>query len=245
MTKICPKCKTENLDSAAFCQNCGEELPKYTYNVPSSGDRAPESKAKGGNWWSKQTNLVKILSVVGVCCVGLIVIIGLLAILFPDATTFNLDTGNTPALTQTFSQAGLSFNYPGDWKTSSVKYVDNSASVVQSLGTFASPDNLVLDVSKQDMTATVAEAKEGTKANLKTISSSQILSETTKTVNGLTVYEMILTYSDSNNNEVKSLYVITGKDGQVSYYLQFIDTPSNFNSDKSVMDSIVNTIKIQ
>jgi amino acid transporter len=245
MTKICPKCKTENLDSATFCQNCGEELPKYTYNVPSSEDVPLKSKAKSGNWWSKQTTPVKILSVVGVCCVGLIVLILLVGLIFPDATTFNLDTGNTPALTQTFSQAGLSFNYPGDWTPTTVQYIDSSSSIVQSLGAFSSTDDLALDVNKQSMTETVASAKEATKTNLKTIPSSQILSETTRTVNGLTVYEMVVTYTDSNNNQVKSLYVVTGKDGQVAYYLQFIDTPSSFDSDLSLMNSIVNTIKVQ
>jgi hypothetical protein len=244
MTKICPNCKTENIDSADFCQNCGTELPKYTYNVPPSGDTP--TAPKSGNWWSKQTSLVKILSIVGVCCVGLIVIVGLIAILFPDATTFNLDTGSVSDLTSTFSQSGLTFNYPGDWVTSSAKYIDSSNSVIQSLGTFSTPDGrLVLDVSKQDMTSTVEAAKEGTKTNLKSVPSAQILSETTKTVNGLTVYEMVVTYTDSNNKEAKTLYVITGKDGQVVYYLQFIDEPSNFNSDTKLMDSIVNTIKIQ
>ncbi len=243
MTKICPNCKTENIDSADFCQNCGTELPKFTYNIPQGGE-PPETK-KGG-WWSKQTTLVKIISVVGVCCVGLLALIVLAGIFFPDATIFNLDTGNTPALTQTFSGAGLTFNYPSNWGTSSVKYIDSSTSNVQSLGAFASPDGLLLDVSKQDMTVTVEAAKEGTKENLKTIPSAQILSETTKTVNGLTIYEMIITYTDTTTNkETKSLYVITGKDGQIAYYLQFIDDPGNFNNDQPLMNSIVNTIKIQ
>ncbi|MBI5458963.1 zinc-ribbon domain-containing protein [Methanobacterium sp.] len=59
MTKICPNCKTENIDSADFCQNCGAELPKFTYNVPPSGE-TPGTK-KGG-WWGKQTTPVKILN---------------------------------------------------------------------------------------------------------------------------------------------------------------------------------------
>ncbi|EKQ50789.1 MAG: hypothetical protein B655_2304 [Methanobacterium sp. Maddingley MBC34] len=244
MTKICPNCKTENMDSAEFCQNCGTELPKFSYNVPPKEDTP--SQPKSGGWWGKQTTLVKIISVVGVCCVGLIVLIVLAGIFFPDATTFNINTGNTPALTQTFSESGLTFNYPSDWTNSSVKYIDSSTSIVQSLGTLASPDGLLLDVSKQDMTETVEAAKEGTKTNLKTIPSVQILSETTKTVNGLKIYELIVTYTDtSTNQEAKSLYVITGKDGQVAYYLQFIDDPNDFSSDQSLMNSIVNTIKIQ
>lgn len=244
MTKICPNCKTENIDSAEFCQNCGTELPKFSYNVPPKGDTP--SQPKSGGWWGKQTTLVKIISVAGVCCVGLIVLLVLLGLFFPDATTFNIDTGNTPALTQTFSESGLTFNYPSDWENSSVKYIDSSTSIVQSLGTLKSPDGLLLDVSKQDMTETVEAAKEGTKANIKTIPSAQITSETTKTVNGLKIYEMIVTYTDtSTNQEAKSLYVITGKDGQVAYYLQFIDDPSNFSSDQALMNSIVNTIKIQ
>lgn len=32
--KICPTCKTENLDSAMFCLHCGERLPDETVDQP-------------------------------------------------------------------------------------------------------------------------------------------------------------------------------------------------------------------
>ena len=37
MTKICPKCKTENSNSAGFCQTCGGQLGEPTEDKPSGG----------------------------------------------------------------------------------------------------------------------------------------------------------------------------------------------------------------
>jgi hypothetical protein len=249
MTKICPECKTENMDSAEFCQNCGAELPKFTYNVPQKDVEATE-KAKSGGWWSRQSTGVKLgIAIGGICCIGIIVIIVLFGMYLPDLSTTSNTTTNTAtstaALGATFSQGGLTFNYPSDWVTSTVTYNGTSLSV-QNLGTYASPQGLTLDVNKQDMTATVAQAKDGTINNIKTaMPSAQILSETKKTINGLTVYELVLTYTNSNtNNQEKSLYVITGKDGQVAYYMQFMDELDKFDQNRPLMDSIVNTIKI-
>ncbi len=249
MTKICPNCKTENIDTADFCQNCGTELPKFTYNVPPSGDEAAETKAKSGNWWSKQPTIVKILSVVGVCCVGLIVIVGLIAILFPDATTFNLDTGSVSDLTKTFSQSGLTFKYP-DWQTTSDqgRMAVSSESNVQKLATLYSSNGLYLYVSMADLTpsgASVEFAKEATKTNIQQGSSAQLLSETKTTTNGVTVYELLYSIIDpTTNKENKALFVITGKDGQKAYYMQFVAENSVFDSEQTIIDNIISTIKV-
>ena len=251
MTKICPECKTENMDSAEFCQNCGAELPKFTYNVPPKDEMAAE-KPKSGGWWGKQSSGVKIgIAIGGICCIGIIVIIVLFGMYLPDLSTYNTTTStdtstSTAALGTTFSQGGLTFNYPSDWVTSTVTYTGTTASNLQKLGTFASPSGLTLDVNKQDMTGTVAQAKDNTLNMIKaSIPSAEILSQSQKTTNGLTVYEMVFTYTNSNTNtKDKTLYVFTGKDGQVVYYMQFMDEASKFDQNRPLMDSIVNTIKV-
>lgn len=95
MTKKCPECGNENPDSSSFCKNCGTELKGV------SATPKPEAKpSKGGpmGWWSEQSNLVKALSVIGICCVGLLVIVGISGLLSPDSNT---STTSTPTTTQT------------------------------------------------------------------------------------------------------------------------------------------------
>ena len=247
MSKICPNCKSENEDSAEFCQECGTKLPKYSYSVPPAGEEKTEPKK--GNWWSKQTNTVKVLTIVGGCCVGLIVIIGLLAVLFPDATTFNYYVGDTTALTKTFSQNGLTFNYPDDWQTATSQGdIVSSGSSVQYLTSLYGSDGLTLHVSMGDLAAvgaTMAQAKEATKTNIQGGSSAKLLSDTQTTVNGLTMYKMVFTLTDPTyNQENKVLTAITGKEGQKVYYMQFIAETSVFDNNQKLMDNILNSVKV-
>ena len=95
MSKKCPECGNENPDNSSFCKNCGADIKSVS--VASQSEAKP---SKGGplGWWSEQTNLVKALSVIGICCLGLIVIVGISAILSPDSNT---STTSTPATTQT------------------------------------------------------------------------------------------------------------------------------------------------
>ena len=95
MSKKCSVCGTENEEKADFCQNCGNKL---------TADSAAPKESKGGfmGWWDKQTTLIKALSIIGVCCIGIIVIAGIVGMLSPDQTTSNTTVQNatpTPAPT--------------------------------------------------------------------------------------------------------------------------------------------------
>lgn len=249
MAKYCPKCGNENKDSSKFCESCGEQLPESA-TVSAASDIPPSSKPKGG-WWSQQSTGVKAgIALGGLCCLGIIAVIVIFGLFTPDLSTLNTTSSNTTpasttALTQTFSKSGITFNYPSDWESTDAKYATSGDS--QELGALRGSSDFGVIVNKQDMTATVKEAYENTKNSLKTATeiSPQLLSESQITVNGITAYEMIYTYKGDNSKEFKSMYVIIGKDGQVVYYLQFIDSLSSFDSNKKVMDDIVNTIKIQ
>lgn len=93
MTKTCPNCGKKNPDNSEFCKNCGNDIKSVA--------AVKASKSGVGGWWSEQTTIVKALSVVGICCLGLIVIFGISAILSPDSntSTTTTNTSTTPATT--------------------------------------------------------------------------------------------------------------------------------------------------
>ncbi len=83
--KICPECKEENSDNARFCENCGT-------NLSDAPVKDAEASTKTGGimgWWNSQGTGVKIVSVVGVCCVGLIIVGLIAAMMLPDMTSSN------------------------------------------------------------------------------------------------------------------------------------------------------------
>jgi hypothetical protein len=94
MTKICPNCKTENIDSAKFCKNCGNEMEET--EKPTQTKKSPKNSSIGGN---KQKNTSKTLGIIGVCCLGILVIVVVSGMLSPDKTfanqyvSFNLPSG--------------------------------------------------------------------------------------------------------------------------------------------------------
>ena len=90
MTKKCPECGKENPDNSDFCKNCGTDIKSVT--------SVKKSKSGIAGWWGEQSNIVKGLSVVGVCCLGLILILGISAMLSPDSNTSNTTT-STPTTT--------------------------------------------------------------------------------------------------------------------------------------------------
>ena len=94
MTKICPKCKTENSDNADFCQNCGTELTSLKGSVNPN-----KTSANGiGKFWNDQGKGGKIAIGIGVCCVGLLILFAIGSMVTPDKNTATT-TGNAPQST--------------------------------------------------------------------------------------------------------------------------------------------------
>lgn len=130
MTKICPNCGTENQDSSEFCQNCGNKMGG---TVKTS---QPNKSTKTGfmGWWDKQTKGIKALSIIGVCCLGLIVIAAIGGTLLPAKTTTNVSTpstnttptqSNTPA-SSTMSDSDF-LNDMSDWANTMSTTEDSAA----------------------------------------------------------------------------------------------------------------------
>ena len=94
-TKLCPYCGTENREDAKLCKSCKRLLTEIKWNKPSKNNNNKQ-KSTGGIFetWNEQSNGVKVLSIISVCCIGLILIFGVIALFSPD-TQNNLSTLNT------------------------------------------------------------------------------------------------------------------------------------------------------
>ncbi|BDZ66606.1 zinc-ribbon domain-containing protein [Methanobacterium ferruginis] len=79
MIKICPNCQAENKDNSDFCQKCGTKLPK-TAKIAEQ-DTSPQNLFK--RWWHRQSSGVKIISILGGCFLGIIIILLVIGALFP------------------------------------------------------------------------------------------------------------------------------------------------------------------
>lgn len=96
MVKICPKCNKRNKDTSIFCEECGTTLP--------TSKASKETKNTSGgvmDFWNKQSSRSKVaIGIGGICCIGLILIIGLVAMATPDVN-YNNTTTDTNATTDT------------------------------------------------------------------------------------------------------------------------------------------------
>jgi hypothetical protein len=81
LTKICPKCNSENQDTNDFCQNCGQDIGR----IANTFTQTPQSGAN--SWWNKQSKGGKVAIGVGACCIGIILLAIIGGMLVPDSTT--------------------------------------------------------------------------------------------------------------------------------------------------------------
>jgi uncharacterized membrane protein YvbJ len=107
MTKACPNCKTENPDNSGFCQNCGTEL-EGTTNAVKSNVTSGEGVT---GFWKKQGTGGKVGIGIGICCLGLILIIAIGGMFSSDKTGNNTTTPTTTTTTQTPTSATISQLY--------------------------------------------------------------------------------------------------------------------------------------
>lgn len=161
-------------------------------------------------------------------------------------------TTTSQDLNKTFSQGGITFNYPKDWQIesrSSAGDIVGSGRDVQDLVTLVSPNGIILHVSKANLSSsnlTIDVLKEATIENIKNSAQGQVLNETNTTVGGLIVYEVLMNVKDPKTiTDQKILSVITGKDGQSAYYIQFIAENSTFDSNRDLINKILNTRRIE
>ena len=92
----CPNCGKQNKVTAKFCEDCGTALSDVT-----AASAPEESKSTSGGsmgWWSKQSTKGKaLIGIVGICCLGLILIVGLGGLMSPDQNSQNVSTQSSTA----------------------------------------------------------------------------------------------------------------------------------------------------
>ena len=106
MTKTCPNCKTENPNNSGFCLECGTDLKG---NLNSEKSSATSGDGISG-FWNKQNNGGKAAIVIGVCCIGLIILVAIGGMLSPDkntATNTTTPSTTTPATTTPATSGGI------------------------------------------------------------------------------------------------------------------------------------------
>lgn len=73
MSKICPKCKTKNLDASEFCKECGNKLPIIIGHRKQNGEKNQLEK-----YWNKQSSGSKVA--IGIFCIlGILLIVGIVS----------------------------------------------------------------------------------------------------------------------------------------------------------------------
>lgn len=84
VTKKCPFCGTENPEDSRICKSC-KKLLKPINNYSKHAKSSKNTISGLIDKWKEQSNVIKGGSIVGVCCLGLILIIGIIALISPDA----------------------------------------------------------------------------------------------------------------------------------------------------------------
>ena len=252
MTKVCPDCKTVNSDSSGFCQNCGAELvesvevSKNTKDhiiIPPKGKdvktASMDNKSKGGvgGWWSRQSSGGKAaVGLVGLCCIGLILIIAIGGMFLPDTILNNQDQNTSSINDKTFEGSGISFKYPSTW---SINSSGNESS-----------DKVVTLIRKEPGISFITVSKESTKGHSLTYwlrimqtpansTGNTLISTNNVTVDGSQGYQITWKYTALGGGEQQTTFFI--KNDTVYQMLVTTDSVSSIQSD---INTIVNSFKV-
>lgn len=242
MTKECPKCGEKNLDNSHFCKNCGIELNEVTKPQKRKEVAKPPKSSKSGpmGWWEKQSNFVKGLSIVGVCCVGLILLLFIGSIVFPDTSTTTTTPTSTSTTTptttsslETYTGGGVTFQYPKEWTTYTPEEVDPEEII--NLKT-TKGDTSILTVFAEDDSG---EDLDYWKDVLLDASESRgtVTSQKDLTIAGVNGYRIDLL---SSSSDAQQSWIFFLKNGKI-YKLLF--TTGSLSAISSDMDTIVNSFK--
>ena len=129
MTKICPNCKSANPDAADFCQSCGYKLSTIHKNDVQT------TTGKNGGWWNKQSTGGKAaIGIVGICCIGLILIIAIAGFGSPDENSSNINTDYNTDTTTTQTPTEVTIDQLYGSSVSEGTYVKVTGTVIESQG---------------------------------------------------------------------------------------------------------------
>ncbi|MDO8869516.1 MAG: PsbP-related protein [Methanobacteriaceae archaeon] len=239
MTRTCSNCGHENEDGSKFCKNCGSEL-RVLKNVYKVSEHEPEQK----NWFKRQNNGVKaLIGIVGLCCIGVILLVVISGMMAPDATTDSTSTSTTSSPStssstssslQTFNGGGISFQYPNNWNEYTPE--EESADRVASLETDAG-DYSLLSVYVEESDENLEYWKDIVVNN--PYSSNVVVDQKSIQIDGVDGYRVDSSYSNSGNSGYQSniIFVKNGK------YYKLLFTTSSLAAIDSDMNTIINSFR--
>jgi len=118
MGQKCSNCGFESINESKFCQNCGVEIIEENPN---------DINHNSGTRVSKQPIATKaIIGVVGICCIGIIVLFALIAILPDETSNNNFDDTNTLDGVKFNTPVGFTLNSSSD---SSIYFVKGDSEI--------------------------------------------------------------------------------------------------------------------
>lgn len=250
MAKYCPKCGETNKDTSVFCENCGAEIPKTGY-VPSSSKIPPESKSSGG-WWSQQSSGVKAgIAIGGICCIGIIVVIVLLGVFFPDQTTFDTNFNTTvPSTTtvsgQTYSNGDISFKYPDSFEDSTMPdSITSGDSSWKHLDYMSNSDGISIRVDRNTGDASPTASRDATESDVESLSTGKIISTSTETnPNNIVVARSTNSLEDPSTGDTLLYYDMFFKASNGdAYYISVWGVQSLKQDIKNTAQTIFKTLK--
>lgn len=226
VTKICPNCNKMNKDSSTFCENCGSELPEKT------------SKGSSKGWWGQQSTGVKaLIGIATVCVVGLVVIIVMGAMIFPDLTTSYTSPTTTTAGLQTYTGNGISFQHPSKWHEYAPDPDLVSADEILNMET-TGDDRSILTVSAES--ADGKDVAYWKNISLGSVSSTDtVISQKQIDIAGVNGYRIDTSYTDSGSGYQSDIFFV--KNGKLYTLLFTTDSLTSINSD---INTIVNSFEV-
>ncbi|UTB32736.1 MAG: hypothetical protein NKF70_00150 [Methanobacterium sp. ERen5] len=163
---------------------------------------------------------------------------------------------NNTIQNKTFNNSGLTFQYPGNWSdNATITWTSGDNSQNDTIGTLGNGNVtagiLYINLTKEPLLKSynittlgnlaTASWKTGANGN-----NTNVISQTSRKVNNLTIVEVIYTTPDPVTNVLyKYYYVLTGKQGQSAYILRFGAPEADFSKYYPQFQSIANSIKVE
>lgn len=244
MMVYCPKCGKDNKKDSKFCENCGENLANIDDLKVNKDNKNIFDKLK--NWWNDRTKNEKILSGIGLCCLGILIFGFIGSFSAPDQTNLvnlELDNANITFFNGYETEIGenaTSYDLSGVSEAGAIVTISSERLnlkdykiKINSSGKFSLPLNISKDTNTVDINIT-AQKKGKDDANI-----DLTINRASKTVEP----ENTLTNDTINSNisgEIDGIKKIKVNNGNVT-----IDYSQDFwDEDSLIEDTSIDAIKV-
>jgi len=224
----CENCGHVDDDNSPFCEKCGAKL------INSLATRTKGKPLKMERGMARSTKILIVICVILVG--GLSIVAGAMIPAF-----FH------PIQNNTFSESGLSFQYPGNWSNNAtITWVSDNDLQNETIGTLGN-GNVTLGVlcepvSTYDLQSLGSITVDSWKGNG---AGGDVLSNTVGQVGVNSVDEIIYTEKDPVTNLIyENYYVLLGGSGNNVYVMRFRAPQADFSKYYSQFQSIVSSVTI-